>query len=243
MHFWRICSLRASKTHIQFKTPNGQTRLRILENAGSFARVAFQGGTERMNFSWQLIQINTRMSPRRTLRIRTWISEVGMPSSTIRKFTDPDVYFAGIRNLQIEGLVTKRGDFRAESTRIDLHRLWMHRFDESLPRIMRVTPSGARALLLFATHPDQPPTLANGIETSQDRMAMFGLGWPYYLRSSAAAGWGTLSLTPEDLATAGKTIIGRELTPPTFMRPTRPSNSSSPAGCFPQVRSRRLVAA
>ena len=39
---------------------------------------------------------------------------------------DPDAYFAGIRNLRIDGLVTRRGEFRAKSTRIDLHRLWMH---------------------------------------------------------------------------------------------------------------------
>src|SRR4029077_20090264 len=59
-----------------------------------------------------------------------------MPSSATRTFTDPDMCFAGIRNLQIDGVITKRGEFRAESTRIDLHRLWMHRFDESLPRII-----------------------------------------------------------------------------------------------------------
>ena len=57
-----------------------------------------------------------------------------MPSSATRTFTDPDTYFAGIRNLQIDGVVTKRGDFRVKSTRIDLHRVWMHRFDENLPR-------------------------------------------------------------------------------------------------------------
>jgi AraC-like DNA-binding protein len=145
-----------------------------------------------------------------------------MPSSAVRTFTEPDAYFAGIRNLQVEGVVMQRGEFRAESTRVDLHRLWMHRFDERLPRIMRITPSGSRVLLLFATDPDQPVTLANGFEISQRQIAMFGLCWPYYLRSSAATGWGTTSLTPEDFATAGKIIVGRELTPPAFMRPIRP---------------------
>ncbi len=87
-----------------------------------------------------------------------------MPSSTVRTFIDPDTYFAGIRNLQIDGVVTKRGEFRAESTRIDLHRLWMHRLDESLPRIMRVTPSGKRSLILFATNPHQPTMQVSGIE-------------------------------------------------------------------------------
>ena len=145
-----------------------------------------------------------------------------MPSSATRTFTDPDSYFAGIRNLQIDGVITKRGEFRAESTRIDLHRLWMHRIDESLPRIMRITPSGKRSVILFATNPHQPEMQVSGIETSQDQIAMFGLDWPYYLRSSAACGWGTMSLTPEDLAAASEAIIGRPLTPPSFPRWTSP---------------------
>ena len=62
-----------------------------------------------------------------------------------------------------------------ESTRIDLHRLWMHRFDESLPRIMRITPSGKRSLILFATDPYQPEMQVSGIEASHDQIAMFGL--------------------------------------------------------------------
>ena len=88
-----------------------------------------------------------------------------MPSSATRTFTDPDMYFAGIRNLQIDGVITKRGEFRAASTRIDLHRLWMHRFDERLPRIMRITPSGRRSVILFATNPNQPKMQVSGIES------------------------------------------------------------------------------
>jgi hypothetical protein len=110
-----------------------------------------------------------------------------MPSSAVRTFTEPDAYFAGIRNLQVEGVITQCGEFCAEATRIDLHRLWMHRFDERLPRIMRISPSGSRVLLLFATDPDQPATLANGLEISQRQIAVFGLCWPYYLRSSTAS--------------------------------------------------------
>jgi AraC-like DNA-binding protein len=145
-----------------------------------------------------------------------------MLSSAVRTFTDPDAYFAGIRNLQIDGLIVRRGEFRAESTRIDLRRLWMHRLDEDLPRIMKVTPSGMRALIIFATGPDQPAMQVNGIETSQNQIAKFGLDWEWYLRSSARCEWGTMSLAPEDLAAAGETIIGRELVPPTFARSVAP---------------------
>jgi AraC-like DNA-binding protein len=141
-----------------------------------------------------------------------------MSSSATRTFTDPDLYFSGFRNLRIDGVITKRGEFRAESTRIDLHRLRMYRIDENLPRIMRITPTGKRSLILFATDPNQPNMQVSGIETSPDQIAMFGLAQPYYLRSSAACRWGTMSLTPEDLAAASGEIIGRPLTPPSFPR-------------------------
>src|SRR6516164_5070113 len=140
-----------------------------------------------------------------------------MPSSTVRAFVDPDEYFAGIRNLQIEGVVLQRGEFHAESTIIDLPRVLMCRFDENLPRIMKVTPSGRRAGILFATNPDQRAVLMNGAEISQGQIAAAGLRLEWYLRSSAPCEWGTMSLTPEDLAAAGETIIGRELAPPTSL--------------------------
>ncbi|MGC2524739.1 MAG: helix-turn-helix transcriptional regulator [Stellaceae bacterium] len=140
-----------------------------------------------------------------------------MPESAVRTFTDPDAYFGGIRNLSIDGLVTGRGKFRAETTLVNLHRLHMGRFDEDLPRIMRVTPSGSRSVILFQTDPGRPGTVANAIDTAQHPIAMFGLDWPYYVRSSAGSGWGTMSLIPEDLAAAGRAIIGRELMPPEFM--------------------------
>jgi AraC-like DNA-binding protein len=145
-----------------------------------------------------------------------------MPTSATRTFTDPEMYFTGIRNLQIDGVITKRGEFRAETTRVDLHRLWMHRLDETLPRIMRVTPSGKRSLILFATDPYRPTMQVNGIKTSRHQLAMFGLDRPYYLRSSATCGWGTMSLTPEDLAAASEAIIGCPVAPPSFPRSISP---------------------
>ena len=145
-----------------------------------------------------------------------------MPSSTIRRFTDPVEYFTGIRNLQIVGLVQQRGAFRAESTCIDLQRLFAYRADENLPRIMKVTPSGKRVGIVFATAPCQPTMHLNGIEISQNQIAIIGLDWEWYFRSFAPCEWGSVSLTPEDLAVAGKTIIGRELAPPTFAHSLAP---------------------
>jgi AraC-like DNA-binding protein len=141
-----------------------------------------------------------------------------MPSSAVRTFTDPVKYFNGIRNLQIIGIIQQHGKFRAGSTRVDLNRLWMHRFDEDLPRIMKVTPSRTRAVIVFATGADQPAMQVNGIEISRDQIANIALDWEWYLRSSAPSEWGTMSLAPEDLRAAGEAITGRELLPATFAR-------------------------
>ena len=138
-----------------------------------------------------------------------------MPSSVVRNYADPDAYFARIRNMLIEGLVVQRGQFRAKSTQIDLHRLFMYRSDENLAHIMKVTPDG-RAGILFATAPGQPATQFNGIEIADDQIARKPHDWEWYLRSSAACGWGSMSLTPEDFAAASGAIIGRELVPATF---------------------------
>ena len=145
-----------------------------------------------------------------------------MPSSAVRTFTDPVEYFTGIRNLQIVGIVERRGEFRARSTRIDLHRVWMHRFDEDLPRIMKVTPSGTRALIVFATGADQPAMQVNGIEISRDQIANIALDWEWYLRSSAPCEWGTMSLAPKDLRAADEAITGCDLLPTTFPRSLAP---------------------
>ena len=59
------------------------------------------------------------------------------------------------------------------------------RFDVDLPRIMKVTPSGMRAGIVFATDPGQPAMQVNGVEISQNQIAKFGLDWDWYLRSSA----------------------------------------------------------
>jgi len=154
-----------------------------------------------------------------------------MPSSTVRAFTDPDEYFAGIRNLQIEGVVLQRGEFRATSTHINLHRLFIYRSDVSLPRIMKVTPSGTRAGIVFATDPGQPLILINGIEIADGHISRTGLDWEWYLRSSAPSAWGSMSLTPEDLAAAGEAIIGRSLVPATFAR-----SMKSPAPVLSRLR-------
>jgi len=62
-----------------------------------------------------------------------------MPSSSVLTFTEPDAYFATIRTAEVKGAVTARGDYRAELTSIELHRLWMQL---TLPTAMPLTCKG-----------------------------------------------------------------------------------------------------
>jgi hypothetical protein len=76
-----------------------------------------------------------------------------MPSSAVRTFTDPDEYAASIRATRAELTVIGRGHFTANLTRIDLHRLWMQRFFDNLPRVGHSAPATGRAIISFRTAP------------------------------------------------------------------------------------------
>jgi AraC-like DNA-binding protein len=145
-----------------------------------------------------------------------------MLDSAVVTFTDPDAYHAAIRNAQVEGVVTARGDFRTELTRIDLHRLWMQRGDESLPRVLNITPSRERASIFFATDQRQPAMHVGGLELMTDEMVVMGFVSADHHRSSAACRWGAMSLTHEDLVAAGQAIIGREVIAPTVTHRIKP---------------------
>jgi AraC-like DNA-binding protein len=146
-----------------------------------------------------------------------------MPDSEVMTFTDPDAYHANIRRTQVvEGVVTARGEYRAELTRTDLHRLWVQRGDETLARVLNFAPSGERVPILFATHQRQAAMHFSGLELPPDEIIVIGFGAASHHRSSAACRWGAISLTLEDLVAAGQAIIGRELTAPSFTYRIKP---------------------
>jgi hypothetical protein len=95
-----------------------------------------------------------------------------MPDSAVLTFTDPDAYYATIRTAEVKGIVTVRGDYRAELTRIDLHRLWMQRGVEGLPRVMNVRRRDPRVALCFTTDQEQAPLHVGGMEPGRGEFAV-----------------------------------------------------------------------
>jgi AraC-like DNA-binding protein len=136
-----------------------------------------------------------------------------MPSSAVRTFIDPDEYAAAIRQGTYELTVTERGDFTAKLIRIDLHRLWMQRFSDNLPRISHIAGWGGRAVIAFRTQPG-PSLLSSGVEMQPTNIVRYSEGQNYYRRSSGFASYGSMSLPVEEMAAVGEALAAIDLTPP-----------------------------
>ena len=146
-----------------------------------------------------------------------------MPSSTVSIFTDPDAYHAAIRDTHAEGVVTGRGDFRAESVAVRLGRVSLQRGAETLPRTAYTAIDPKVIGAVFTTYPGPEPHV-NGLEVSQTDIIVYRAGSEGYNRIPPACQWGSIALTHEDIAAAGKTIIGRELiAPPVTQRIKTPA--------------------
>ena len=148
-----------------------------------------------------------------------------MPSSATRTFTDPEMYFSGIRNLQIDGVITKRGEFRAELTHIDLHRLFMYRSDETASDNESSAQWDA-GRDRFRDRPwravDADQRRRNSGRPNFQKRARLGMVPSIF----GALSMGSVSLMPEDLAAASKAIIGRELVPASFARSLTPPTAA-----------------
>ena len=136
-----------------------------------------------------------------------------MPSSAVHSFTDPDDYAAAIRAANAEINVTGRGRFTGEIIRIDLHRLWIQRFSDNLPRVGHSANMAGRAIFSFRTEPG-PSLLAGGMELQPTSIVRHSEGQSFHRRSSGFASYGSMSLPVEEIATVGEEMAAFDLTPP-----------------------------
>jgi hypothetical protein len=136
-----------------------------------------------------------------------------MPSSAVRTFTDPDDYASSIRATNAELTVTGRGQFIAKLIRIDLHRLWMQRAFDNLPRIAHPTNIAGRAPVSFRTTPG-PSLLTDGLEMQPTNIVRHSEGQSYYRRSSGFATYASMSLPVAVMVSFGAAIAGIDLRPP-----------------------------
>ena len=143
-----------------------------------------------------------------------------MPSSRVLFFADPRPYQPAVRAAEVEVFNTAEGEFRAELTQINLHRLWMQRGWESLPRVFHCAVSATRSPIVFLDDGNQRTTCQSGRELSSGAIIIDGVGATHDHRSWGP--WASVSLTPEDLAEAGNVINARESPVPAATHLVRP---------------------
>jgi len=136
-----------------------------------------------------------------------------MPSREVRTFTDPGDYAAAIRGHYAEVTVVGRGSFRAQLTKIELHRLWMQRLFDNLPHITRSANLAGRAIVSFRIQPG-PSLLAGGLEIPPAGLVRHSDPDDYYQTSSGCASFGAMSLPVGDMVSTGAALAGLDLTPP-----------------------------
>jgi hypothetical protein len=135
-----------------------------------------------------------------------------MPSSAVRIFTDPDDYAGSYRNAMSELTAIGRGNFSAKLTRIDLHRLGMHRYSDNLPRTVHSANLSGLAIISFRTQPG-PSLVRSGVEMQPTNIVRHGEGQAFHQRSSGSASFGGMSLAAEEMAAIGEAVAGIDLTP------------------------------
>jgi AraC-like DNA-binding protein len=161
-------------------------------------------------------------------REATWVNAFrrreasAMVSNVARNFRDPWEHQSFFRAADMKVVVTERGDYSSDLTRIDLHQLWMQRNLTSLPQITHLSDHDYRCPIAFLTDAQQAPIVRNGEEVQPGTIVVSAPRAEYYYRMTAPCRIGFMSLAPSELAAAGRAIAGYDLTAPAETRLIRP---------------------
>ena len=145
-----------------------------------------------------------------------------MPGSGTQTFTDSEAYEAGLRQWQINSVITCHGAFKARLTWVELDRLHLLRCREAHPRIAYLSLPPAMACAAFRTDPGPAP-FWGGMELHSEDIMFHGRGARLHQRTTGPCLWNLIALTVEDLKDFGWTLFGKMLVPPVAPMALRPS--------------------
>src|SRR5476649_1457404 len=143
-------------------------------------------------------------------------------TSITTAFTDPDPFWRSVRSAQMRVVTVGSGKFSGELTRINFGRIQMQRAHETLARIGWVGIDRSRAPIRFQTQPNQASVSDCGIDLTPDTIVFASSGATYHSRTSGESYMGAMSLGVEDLAAAGRALVGCEITTPAVTQYLRP---------------------
>lgn len=125
-------------------------------------------------------------------------------------------------NRRNEILITTKGDFDADLTRLVFPRLWTQGGRESLPRIANSTVSLDCPPIFFLADAAQAPIRHCGRDLAFGELVVAGPGSTHHHQTGAPCRWTTMSLTRDDLAAASIALVDINLATPSNSHRLRP---------------------
>jgi AraC-like DNA-binding protein len=135
-----------------------------------------------------------------------------MLSSSVQRFADPSAYTQAVRHATVQLTITSRGEISAQFTGINLHRLWMQRFWDNLPRITRTESPAGRMTISFRTQTGQRASW-NGTEFQPTNAIRHRENESSTMYTSGTLGYGAMSIPKDDVTSIG-VLAGCDLMPP-----------------------------
>jgi AraC-like DNA-binding protein len=142
--------------------------------------------------------------------------------STFCRFDDPEAFYGNLRAQRVDGVITGRGEFQAELTRVDFERVLMQRAVEHLPRVLHMETAPQRAAVIFVTEQGPSAMHVSGLPLRVGEVIAWDSGLSGHHKAASAGGWGSMSLKYGDLLTYSETILGHALPTPSDPRLIRP---------------------
>ena len=136
-----------------------------------------------------------------------------MLASAVWSFADPDEYALSVRATSMELAITQTGRFEAKAIRIDLHRLWLQRVSESLPRVAHFKNVPGRAIFSFRTQPG-PEVQWDGNLEPPTGLARHSECEAFFQRTTGPTHLAAMSLPIETMAMVGEAIGESDFVPP-----------------------------
>src|SRR5271156_6704999 len=145
-----------------------------------------------------------------------------MALSTALSFTDPLPYQAAISPADLECLPTKRGQFRAEMTKVRMDRLWIDRFYRNLPTVIAGAMKPGRRVFTFFTSAEPAAMRHCGMGVLSGDIVVNNFDEIHH-KTEAEFRLGSMSLTIRALDAACKAITGREFSGSPLKHLVRPN--------------------
>ncbi|MBV8120999.1 MAG: helix-turn-helix domain-containing protein, partial [Alphaproteobacteria bacterium] len=145
-----------------------------------------------------------------------------MPGGGTRTFLGPELYEAGLRQADIECIITYDAAFNARLTWVELHQSQLIRCEEDLARIGYVSFPPRLACISFPANPGPSPRW-RGTEIQDGDIMLHSLGERLHQTTQGPSVWGLITLDPVRLDDYSRTLFEKPFVLPAQARVLRPS--------------------